>query len=134
MCVEQGEEGHQLRLAPRRNEESPPDGKISDGSGSVGPDELLQFHGNLHVDRCMVQGDGKVYIPIKGPWSGMYAADACAMVVAEEMGAKMEDVILSDDPKALFTPVGGGSLMAPPLRLGCARRNWPLPAGNCSWK
>jgi xanthine dehydrogenase molybdenum-binding subunit len=56
-----------------------------------------------------VQGDGKVYVPTKGPWAGIYSADACAMVVAEEMGAKMEDVILSYDPKALFTPVGGGS-------------------------
>jgi CO/xanthine dehydrogenase Mo-binding subunit len=56
-----------------------------------------------------VQGDGKVYMPLKGPWCGVYSADACAMVVAEEMGAKVEDVILSYDPKALFTPVGGGS-------------------------
>jgi CO/xanthine dehydrogenase Mo-binding subunit len=39
----------------------------------------------------------------------MFAADCCAMVVAEEIGAKMEDVILSYDPKAIFTPVGGGS-------------------------
>ncbi len=56
-----------------------------------------------------IQGDGKVYIPLKGPWSGNYAADCCAMVVAEELGAKLEDVILSYNPKALFTPVGGGS-------------------------
>jgi len=56
-----------------------------------------------------LQGDGKVYIPLKGPWIGAYSAEACAMVVAEEMGAKLEDVILSYDPKALFTPVGGGS-------------------------
>jgi CO/xanthine dehydrogenase Mo-binding subunit len=56
-----------------------------------------------------IQGDGKVYIPLKGPWIGVYGADSCAMVVAEELGAKLEDVILSYDPKALFTPVGGGS-------------------------
>jgi CO/xanthine dehydrogenase Mo-binding subunit len=31
------------------------------------------------------------------------------MVIAEELGAKLEEVILSYDPKALFTPVGGGS-------------------------
>jgi CO/xanthine dehydrogenase Mo-binding subunit len=56
-----------------------------------------------------VQADNKVYVPLKGPWIGVYAADACALVVAEEMGAKVEDVILLYDNKALFTPVGGGS-------------------------
>ena len=56
-----------------------------------------------------IQGDNKVYVPLKGPWMGVYAADACALVVAEEMGAKVEDVILLYDNKALFAPVGGGS-------------------------
>jgi CO/xanthine dehydrogenase Mo-binding subunit len=56
-----------------------------------------------------VRGDNKVYVPLKGPWMGVYAADACALVVAEEMGAKIEDVILQYDNKAIFTPVGGGS-------------------------
>ncbi|MDR0843391.1 MAG: molybdopterin-dependent oxidoreductase, partial [Acidobacteriota bacterium] len=56
-----------------------------------------------------IQGDNKVYVPLKGPWIGVYAADACALVVAEELGAKVEDVILLYDNKAIFTPVGGGS-------------------------
>jgi CO/xanthine dehydrogenase Mo-binding subunit len=56
-----------------------------------------------------IQADSKVYIPIKGPWMGVFAAEANALVVAEELGAKVEDVILSYDPKAIFTPVGGGS-------------------------
>jgi CO/xanthine dehydrogenase Mo-binding subunit len=56
-----------------------------------------------------IQADSKVYIPLKGPWIGVYAADACALVVAEELGARVEDVILLYDNKALFTPVGGGS-------------------------
>lgn len=56
-----------------------------------------------------VQADNKVYVPLKGPWIGVYAADACALVVAEEMGARVEDVILLYDNKAIFTPVGGGS-------------------------
>jgi CO/xanthine dehydrogenase Mo-binding subunit len=56
-----------------------------------------------------IQADSKVYIPLKGPWTGTYSADACALVVAEELGAKVEDVILLYDNKALFTPVGGGS-------------------------
>jgi CO/xanthine dehydrogenase Mo-binding subunit len=52
---------------------------------------------------------GKVYIPTQGPCTGIYAADAVAMVVAEEMGARWEDVVLEYDNKAPFTPVGGGS-------------------------
>jgi CO/xanthine dehydrogenase Mo-binding subunit len=56
-----------------------------------------------------IQADNKVYVPLKGPWIGVYAADACALVVAEEMGARIEDVILLYDNKAIFTPVGGGS-------------------------
>ena len=56
-----------------------------------------------------IQADSKVYVPLKGPWMGNYAADACALVVAEEMGAKVEDVILLYGEKAIFTPVGGGS-------------------------
>ena len=56
-----------------------------------------------------IQADNKVYVPLKGPWIGVYAADACALVVSEELGAKVEDVILLYDNKALFTPVGGGS-------------------------
>ena len=43
------------------------------------------------------------------PLLGVFATDACAMVVAEEMGAKWEDVIIEYDTKAAFTPVGGGS-------------------------
>ena len=53
--------------------------------------------------------DGKIYIPTQGPCTGIYATDAIAMVVAEEMGAKWEDVVLDYDNKAPFSPVGGGS-------------------------
>jgi CO/xanthine dehydrogenase Mo-binding subunit len=52
---------------------------------------------------------GKVYMPTQGPCTGIYATDAVALVVAEEMGAKWEDVIIEYDNKAPFTPVGGGS-------------------------
>jgi CO/xanthine dehydrogenase Mo-binding subunit len=52
---------------------------------------------------------GKVYMPTQGPCTGIYATDACAMVVAEEIGAKWEDVVILYDNRAPFTPVGGGS-------------------------
>jgi CO/xanthine dehydrogenase Mo-binding subunit len=56
-----------------------------------------------------IRGDNKVYVPLKGPWCGVYSAEANALVVAEELGARVEDVILQYDEKAIFTPVGGGS-------------------------
>jgi CO/xanthine dehydrogenase Mo-binding subunit len=56
-----------------------------------------------------IRGDGKVYVPSKGPWRGVYCDDAVAMVVAEELGARAEDVIIKYDFWASFTSQGGGS-------------------------
>jgi CO/xanthine dehydrogenase Mo-binding subunit len=52
---------------------------------------------------------GKIYMPTQGACTGIFATDAVAMVVAEELGAKFEDVIIQHDMKAPFQPVGGGS-------------------------
>jgi CO/xanthine dehydrogenase Mo-binding subunit len=106
MCVEQGKKAINWHWHPAGTKKLP-DGRMHGLSFRYS----MSHRNSMETFTCTVtvQGDGKVYIPIKGPWSGMYAADACAMVVAEEMGARMEDVILSYDPKALFTPVGGGS-------------------------
>ena len=57
----------------------------------------------------VIRADGKVYIPSKGPWRGVYCDDAVAMVVAEELGARAEDVIIKFDSWASFTSQGGGS-------------------------
>ena len=52
---------------------------------------------------------GKIFMPTQGACTGMFATDAVAMVVAEETGAKWEDVVIQHDMKAPFQPVGGGS-------------------------
>ncbi len=106
MCVEQGKKALNWQWHPAGTKKLP-DGRMHGLSFRYS----MCHRNSMETYTCTVsvQGDGKVYVPIKGPWSGMYAADACAMVVAEEMGARMEDVILSYNPKALFTPVGGGS-------------------------
>jgi len=52
---------------------------------------------------------GKIFMPTQGACTGMFANEAVAMVVAEELGAKWEDVVIQQDQKAPFQPVGGGS-------------------------
>jgi xanthine dehydrogenase molybdenum-binding subunit len=83
-----------------------PDGRMH---GMAFRYQMCPRHGGVEYSATVYLHDGKVYLPTQGPCTGMFAADACAMVVAEEMGAKWEDVVILYDTKAVFTPVGGGS-------------------------
>jgi CO/xanthine dehydrogenase Mo-binding subunit len=53
--------------------------------------------------------NGKVHMPTQGPCTGIYAVEGNAMVVAEELGLKYEDISIDFDPREVFAPVGGGS-------------------------
>ncbi len=53
--------------------------------------------------------NGKVHMPTQGPCTGIYAVEGNAMVVAEELGLKYEDLSIDFDYREVFTPVGGGS-------------------------
>jgi CO/xanthine dehydrogenase Mo-binding subunit len=106
MCVEEGKKAMNWQWHPAGTRKLP-DGRMH-GLGfryQMCPRHAME----TYTCTVTVQGDGKVYVPTKGPWAGIYSGDACALVIAEEMGAKAEDVILSYDPKAFFTPVGGGA-------------------------
>jgi len=106
MCVDKGRDAMNWKWHPAGTRKLP-DGRMH-GFGfryALSPRHAQQ----PYTATVTVQADNKVYIPIKGPHAGYYGADACALVVAEEMGAKVEDVILLYDEKAIFTPVGGGS-------------------------
>jgi CO/xanthine dehydrogenase Mo-binding subunit len=106
MCIEKGKEAMHWNWHPAGTKKLP-DGRMHGLSFRYG---MSPRHANEpYVATVTIKWDNKVYIPIKGPWAGYYGADACALVVAEELGAKVEDVILLYDEKALFTPVGGGS-------------------------
>jgi xanthine dehydrogenase molybdenum-binding subunit len=83
-----------------------PDGRLH---GMAFRYQMCPRHGGVTYTATVVLNDGKVVMPTQGPCTGMFAADANAMVVAEEMGAKWEDVVIQYDMKAVFTPVGGGS-------------------------
>jgi len=53
--------------------------------------------------------NGKVHMPTQGPCTGIYAVEGNAMVVAEELGLRYEDISIDFDYRETFTPVGGGS-------------------------
>ncbi len=53
--------------------------------------------------------NGKVRMGTQGCCTGIYAVEGNAMVVAEELGLKYEDVVIDFDYKEPFAPVGGGS-------------------------
>jgi CO/xanthine dehydrogenase Mo-binding subunit len=106
MCVEKGKAAMNWKWHPAGTRKLP-DGRMHGLSFryAMSPRHAQQ----PYTATVTIQADNKVYVPLKGPWAGYYGADACALVVAEEMGAKIEDVVLLYDEKALFTPVGGGS-------------------------
>jgi CO/xanthine dehydrogenase Mo-binding subunit len=106
MCVEKGRKAMNWKWHPAGTRKLP-DGRLHGLSFryAQSPRHAMQ----PYTATVTIQGDNKVYVPLKGPWMGVYAADACALVVAEELGARVEDVILLYDNKAIFTPVGGGS-------------------------
>jgi xanthine dehydrogenase molybdenum-binding subunit len=53
--------------------------------------------------------NGEVHLPTQGPIFGVFAVEANAMVVAEELGLEYEDIKVDFDYKETFTPVGGGA-------------------------
>jgi CO/xanthine dehydrogenase Mo-binding subunit len=106
MCVEKGRKAMNWKWHPAGTKRLP-DGRLH---GLCFRYALSPRHAQQpYTATVTIQADNKVYVPLKGPWAGIYSADANALVVAEEMGAKVEDVILLYDEKAIFTPVGGGS-------------------------
>jgi CO/xanthine dehydrogenase Mo-binding subunit len=53
--------------------------------------------------------NGKVHMGTQGCCTGIYAVEGNAMVVAEELGLKYDDISIDFDYKEPFAPVGGGS-------------------------
>ena len=105
-CIEKGRKAMNWNWHPAGTRKLP-DGRMHGVSMRYA---MSPRHANQpYTATVSIRGDNKVYVPLKGPWCGVYSAEANAMVVAEELGAKPEDVILEYDEKAIFTPVGGGS-------------------------
>jgi len=106
MCIEKGKKAMNWNWHPAGAKRLP-DGRMHGLAFRYAMSPRHAFQ--PYTATVTIRGDNKVYVPLKGPWCGVYSAEANALVVAEELGAKPEDVILEYDEKAIFTPVGGGS-------------------------
>ncbi|HSW39316.1 MAG TPA: molybdopterin cofactor-binding domain-containing protein, partial [Acidobacteriota bacterium] len=106
LCIDHGRKKADWKWHPAGTKKLP-DGRMH---GMAFRYQMCKRHANMTY-QCTVaiKSDGRVYIPTRGPWGGIFGADVAAMVVAEEIGARMEDVILLYDPRGIFTPLGGGS-------------------------
>ncbi len=75
--------------------------------GPVVPD--LPSHAFSGYDCKLELRNGRVHMPTQGPCTGIYAVEANARVVAEELGLEYSDIVVDFDYREKFTPVGGGS-------------------------
>ncbi len=53
--------------------------------------------------------DGVVHLPIQGPHAGVFSVEGVAMIAAEELGLKYEDISIDYDPNAIFVSISGGA-------------------------
>jgi len=62
------------------------------------------------IYKCKLEfRDGVVHMPTQGPLFGAYIVEAIAMVVAEEIGIRYEEVCVDYDYREAFKAFGGGS-------------------------
>ncbi len=83
-----------------------PDGRMHGASFRY---QMCPRHSGMTFNCKLELRNGIVHMPTQGPCTGIYAVEANAMVVAEELGLRYEDVSIDFDYSETFTPVGGGS-------------------------
>jgi xanthine dehydrogenase molybdenum-binding subunit len=71
--------------------------------------QLCPRHAGMSYNSKLELRNGKVRMGTQGCCTGIFAVEGNAMVVAEELGLKYEDVIIDFDYREPFAPVGGGS-------------------------
>lgn len=83
-----------------------PDGRLHGASFRY---QMCPRHSFSSYNSKLELKNGKVRMGTQGCCTGIYAVEGNAMVVAEELGLKYEDVSIDFDYKEPFAPVGGGS-------------------------
>ena len=71
--------------------------------------QMCPRHSGVVYECRLEYRDGKVYLPSQGPAFGVYIVECNAIVAAEELGIKYEDVNIIYDYRERFRAYGGGS-------------------------
>ena len=104
-CVEAGQKQHGWDWHPSGARRLP-DGRMHGVSFRY---QMCPRHAMATYQCKLELRDGVVHMPTQGPLFGVYAVECNAMVVAEELGLRYEDVSIDFDYREPFTPVGGGA-------------------------
>ncbi len=92
---------------PKPNTKKLADGRMHGISFHFG---MCPRHGETYYSMfAYINQDGRVIMPLRGPWRGIYTEDICRMAVAEEVGIDPKDVVLKYDTNAFTHMIGGGS-------------------------
>ena len=104
-CIEEGRRLADWHWHPAGTKRLP-DGRLHGASFRY---QICPRHAFSGYDCKLELRNGVVHMPTQGPCTGIYAVEANAMTVAEELGLEYEDVAVDFDYRETFTPVGGGS-------------------------
>jgi CO/xanthine dehydrogenase Mo-binding subunit len=104
-CVEEGKKLMNWKWHAT-GEKKLPDGRMHGASFRY---QMCPRHSFSGYNCKLELKNGKVHMPTQGPCTGIYAVEGNAMVVAEELGLRYEDISIDFDYRETFTPVGGGS-------------------------
>jgi len=104
-CLEEGKKLMNWNWHPAGTKKLP-DGRMHGASFRY---QICPRHAFSGYDCKLEYRNGVVHLPTQGPVTGMFAVEANAMVVAEELGLEYEDISIDFDYREKFTPVGGGS-------------------------
>jgi CO/xanthine dehydrogenase Mo-binding subunit len=83
-----------------------PDGRVHGASFRY---QLCPRHAGMSYNSKLELRNGRVHMGTQGCCTGIFAVEGNAMVVAEELGLRYEDISIDFDYKEPFAPVGGGS-------------------------
>jgi len=104
-CVKEGKKLMNWKWHPTGGKKLP-DGRMHGASFRY---QMCPRHSFSSYHSKLELRNGKVRMGTQGCCTGIFAVEGNAMVVAEELGLKYEDVHIDFDYKEPFAPVGGGS-------------------------
>jgi CO/xanthine dehydrogenase Mo-binding subunit len=104
-CVKEGKKLMNWKWHPTGGKKLP-DGRMHGASFRY---QMCPRHSFSSYDSKLELRNGRVRMGTQGCCTGIYAVEGNAMVVAEELGLKYEDVFIDFDYSEPFAPVGGGS-------------------------